>query len=69
MWSYVTQLQYRLFFLLLISFFFNITYCDLQQLSLCCLSSVHMVGLWKAWKQKKKDHSRMCCSGNTEAVS
>ena len=32
----------------------DFTYCDLQQLSLCCLSSIYMVGLWKAWKEKKK---------------
>ena len=46
----------------------KITYCDLQQLSLCCLSPIYMVGLWKAWKEKKKGHSCMCCAGNTEAV-
>ena len=47
--------------------FKSITYCDLQQLSLCCLSSIYIVGLWKAWKEKKqKDHFCTCCFGNTE---
>lgn len=51
-------------FFLFISFSiakYYITYCDLQQLLLCCLSSVYMVGLWKAWKEKKGHSCILLC--------
>ena len=80
--QYIPQLQNLQFFHLVIFFYLSVFQILLTVILLCCLLSIFMVCLWKAWKEKKKGRLgrkrrkvipacvvlAMCCAGNVEAV-